>query len=222
MKFIIPLVVTAVHLCLWWPATEYMLNLRPALNISPTGVPLGRKRRSGCELPSAGSPSRGGWGRSNTREALAAVTWSRTVTTMRRRARRPSAWQLSRANTKEEGAWEVRGGEISYNWNHFVWFCKFFSWSHWDVNNILFYFVHHRPNTEERARIYSSDSDEGSDDDRAQRLMKAKKLDSDEVGVVICWTDRGQCHVGHCSGKEGGKATSHISFIYSGQEILVL
>ncbi|XP_076851458.1 RNA polymerase-associated protein LEO1 [Brachyhypopomus gauderio] len=35
---------------------------------------------------------------------------------------------------------------------------------------------------EERARIYSSDSDEGSDDDKAQRLMKAKKLDSDEEG----------------------------------------
>uniref|UniRef100_A0AAZ3RG44 RNA polymerase-associated protein LEO1 n=1 Tax=Oncorhynchus tshawytscha TaxID=74940 RepID=A0AAZ3RG44_ONCTS len=34
---------------------------------------------------------------------------------------------------------------------------------------------------EERARIYSSDSDEGSDDDKAQRLLKAKKLDSDEV-----------------------------------------
>ena len=34
---------------------------------------------------------------------------------------------------------------------------------------------------EERARIYSSDSDEGSDEDKAQRLMKAKKLDSDEV-----------------------------------------
>ncbi|XP_028812376.1 RNA polymerase-associated protein LEO1 [Denticeps clupeoides] len=35
---------------------------------------------------------------------------------------------------------------------------------------------------EERARIYSSDSDEGSEDDKAQRLMKAKKLDSDEEG----------------------------------------
>ncbi|MEE6503047.1 hypothetical protein FKM82_004726 [Ascaphus truei] len=33
---------------------------------------------------------------------------------------------------------------------------------------------------EERARIYSSDSDEGSDDDKAQRLLKAKKLNSDE------------------------------------------
>uniref|UniRef100_A0A3Q2ZFK1 RNA polymerase-associated protein LEO1 n=1 Tax=Kryptolebias marmoratus TaxID=37003 RepID=A0A3Q2ZFK1_KRYMA len=39
---------------------------------------------------------------------------------------------------------------------------------------------------EERARIYSSDSDEGSDEDKAQRLMKAKKLDSDEVGAVPC------------------------------------
>ncbi|XP_067827545.1 RNA polymerase-associated protein LEO1 [Heptranchias perlo] len=35
---------------------------------------------------------------------------------------------------------------------------------------------------EERARIYSSDSDEGSDDDKAQRLLKAKKLNSDEEG----------------------------------------
>ncbi|XP_016087448.1 RNA polymerase-associated protein LEO1 [Sinocyclocheilus grahami] len=35
---------------------------------------------------------------------------------------------------------------------------------------------------EERARIYSSDSDEGSDEDKAQRLMKAKRLDSDEEG----------------------------------------
>ncbi|KAG9489355.1 hypothetical protein GDO78_005379 [Eleutherodactylus coqui] len=33
---------------------------------------------------------------------------------------------------------------------------------------------------EERARIYSSDSDEGSDEDKAQRLLKAKKLNSDE------------------------------------------
>lgn len=48
------------------------------------------------------------------------------------------------------------------------------------------------PTSEERARIYSSDSDEGSDDDKAQRLMKAKKLDSDEVGATSCWTDRGQ------------------------------
>lgn len=39
---------------------------------------------------------------------------------------------------------------------------------------------------EERARIYSSDSDEGSDEDKAQRLMKAKKLDSDEVRA-LCW-----------------------------------
>lgn len=51
--------------------------------------------------------------------------------------------------------------------------------------------------TEERARIYSSDSDEGSDDDKAQRLMKAKKLDSDEVGVVIHCANRGQCDAGH-------------------------
>lgn len=42
---------------------------------------------------------------------------------------------------------------------------------------------------EERARIYSSDSDEGSDDDKAQRLMKAKRLDSDEVKLSV-QTDR--------------------------------
>lgn len=53
---------------------------------------------------------------------------------------------------------------------------------------------------EERARIYSSDSDEGSDDDKAQRLMKAKKLDSDEVGALSCWTDRGQFEAGLCGG----------------------
>lgn len=27
--------------------------------------------------------------------------------------------------------------------------------------------------------------------------MKAKKLDSDEVSVVFCYTDRGQCDAGH-------------------------
>lgn len=42
---------------------------------------------------------------------------------------------------------------------------------------------------EERARIYSSDSDEGSDEDKAQRLMKAKRLDSDEVKLSV-QTDR--------------------------------
>lgn len=60
------------------------------------------------------------------------------------------------------------------------------------------------PAAEERAKIYSSDSDEGSDDDKAQRLMKAKKLDSDEVGVVISFTDRGQCHAVHCRGVRVG------------------
>lgn len=64
------------------------------------------------------------------------------------------------------------------------------------------------PDAEERARIYSSDSDEGSDDDKAQRLMKAKKLDSDEVGVVIRLTDSGQCDAGHWRLK---KTTCHIS-----------
>ncbi|XP_074737054.1 RNA polymerase-associated protein LEO1 isoform X3 [Strix uralensis] len=37
---------------------------------------------------------------------------------------------------------------------------------------------------EERARIYSSDSDEGSDEDKTQRLLKAKKLTSDEVNLL--------------------------------------
>ncbi|KAM5235540.1 RNA polymerase-associated protein LEO1 [Ctenodactylus gundi] len=35
---------------------------------------------------------------------------------------------------------------------------------------------------EERARIYSSDSEDGSEDDKAQRLLRAKKLTSDEEG----------------------------------------
>ncbi|XP_066491614.1 RNA polymerase-associated protein LEO1 isoform X2 [Tiliqua scincoides] len=38
---------------------------------------------------------------------------------------------------------------------------------------------------EERARIYSSDSDEGSDEDKTQRLLKAKKLNSDEVSLLV-------------------------------------
>ncbi|XP_053844471.1 RNA polymerase-associated protein LEO1 isoform X5 [Vidua macroura] len=38
---------------------------------------------------------------------------------------------------------------------------------------------------EERARIYSSDSDEGSDEDKTQRLLKAKKLNSDEQVVSL-------------------------------------
>ncbi|KAI5936647.1 RNA polymerase-associated protein LEO1 [Manis javanica] len=37
---------------------------------------------------------------------------------------------------------------------------------------------------EERARISSSDSDEGSEEDKAQRLLKAKKLTSDEEGEL--------------------------------------
>lgn len=37
--------------------------------------------------------------------------------------------------------------------------------------------------------------------------MKAKKLDSDEVGVVIRWTDRGQCDAGHCGGKKNKLVT---------------
>ncbi|XP_074183838.1 RNA polymerase-associated protein LEO1 isoform X1 [Rhinolophus sinicus] len=38
---------------------------------------------------------------------------------------------------------------------------------------------------EERARIYSSDSDEGSEEDKAQRLLKAKKLNSDETLKIV-------------------------------------
>lgn len=30
--------------------------------------------------------------------------------------------------------------------------------------------------------------------------MKAKKLDSDEVGAVAWLTDRGRCEAGHCGG----------------------
>lgn len=37
--------------------------------------------------------------------------------------------------------------------------------------------------------------------------MKAKKLDSDEVGVVISFTDRGQCHAVHCRGVRGVEVT---------------
>lgn len=78
--------------------------------------------------------------------------------------------------------------------------------------NIFLFFISPSPsNTEERARIYSSDSDEGSDDDKAQRLMKAKKLDSDEVGVVFCWTDRRQCEAGHCGGTK--KPTCHTNLM---------
>ncbi|MBN3296304.1 LEO1 protein, partial [Amia calva] len=45
---------------------------------------------------------------------------------------------------------------------------------------------------EERARIYSSDSDEGSDDDKAQRLLKAKKLDSDDVRMARSFGEKKQ------------------------------
>uniref|UniRef100_A0A8C4R9P2 RNA polymerase-associated protein LEO1 n=1 Tax=Eptatretus burgeri TaxID=7764 RepID=A0A8C4R9P2_EPTBU len=38
---------------------------------------------------------------------------------------------------------------------------------------------------EERARIYSSDSDQGSDEERTQRLLKAKKLESDDVRIHL-------------------------------------
>lgn len=85
--------------------------------------------------------------------------------------------------------------------------------SHCDALNRLLL-----PAAEERAKIYSSDSDEGSDDDKAQRLMKAKKLDSDEVGVVISCTDRGRCHAVHCKGVKvvrGGFG----DFMYTGQRI---
>lgn len=35
--------------------------------------------------------------------------------------------------------------------------------------------------SEEQARIYSSDSDEGSEETKSQRLLRAKQLTSDEV-----------------------------------------
>lgn len=105
---------------------------------------------------------------------------------MRRRVRKPSAWQPSKANTRE-AAWEVRQ-MLSFFTDSLV---RRFSWTHLGQVKVTSFFI--ALDAEERARIYSSDSDEGSDDDKAQRLMKAKKLDSDEVGVRICWTDRRQC-----------------------------
>lgn len=40
--------------------------------------------------------------------------------------------------------------------------------------------------------------------------MKAKKLDSDEVGVIARWTDRGQCDVGHWRLKRQFCLASHM------------
>ncbi|XP_047625149.1 RNA polymerase-associated protein LEO1-like [Phacochoerus africanus] len=40
---------------------------------------------------------------------------------------------------------------------------------------------HQREHREERARIFSSESDERQDEDKAQRMLRAKKLTSDEV-----------------------------------------
>lgn len=79
------------------------------------------------------------------------------------------------------------GGGLRGEGGYFIISHKIFMKAYWTSSMVS-------PNSEERARIYSSDSDEGSDDDKAQRLMKAKKLDSDEVGVVSCCTDRGQCN----------------------------
>ena len=192
-----------------------MSNLNPGFKMdSHLCCSPGRKRRSGSGPPSAGSPSSGGWGRSSTREAWAAATWSPIATTMRRRARSPSAWQPSRASTREEEAWEVRGNGYSTHHGHFLHF----------VTQVRFLLRsnEHRlllcPHPEERARIYSSDSDEGSDDDKAQRLMKAKKLDSDEVGALSSSADRGQC--------EAAPEHAYVSLLphgnWTGQEILVL
>lgn len=141
-----------------------------------------RKRRNVCEPPSAESPSRGGWGKNSTRGASAAVTWSPIATMMKMRVRKPSAWQPSRAHTKEVVAWGVSSAPSFKGLMDFVF--------------VVFKSLLVSLDPEERARIYSSDSDEGSDEDKAQRLMKAKKLDSDEVGVITCWTDRGQRDVG--------------------------
>ncbi|XP_061451525.1 RNA polymerase-associated protein LEO1 [Rhineura floridana] len=62
---------------------------------------------------------------------------------------------------------------------------------------------------EERARIYSSDSDEGSDEDKAQRLLKAKKLNSDEEGEPS----------GKRKGEDDEKATKkHKKYVISDEE----
>lgn len=113
-----------------------------AQHATPTGVSPGRKRRSGCELRSAESPSRGGWGKSSTREAWAAVTWNPTATMTRRRVRKPSAWQPSRANTREEEAWEVRANRYIYSSHSFclVSQVRQFSWSYWGLMNIFLFF----------------------------------------------------------------------------------
>ena len=66
------------------------------------------------------------------------------------------------------------------------------------------------PATEERARIYSSDSDEGSDEDKAQRLMKAKKLDSDDVSDDHR-QDRSLCQLHHCVGFNHVRERRHLS-----------
>ncbi|XP_070809921.1 RNA polymerase-associated protein LEO1 [Pituophis catenifer annectens] len=53
---------------------------------------------------------------------------------------------------------------------------------------------------EERARIYSSDSDDGSDEEKTQRLLKAKKLNSDEVRESRrSWTPVGSWSITHFS-----------------------
>lgn len=65
-----------------------------------TACLFGRKKRRGWGRPSAGSHSSGGCGRSSTSAGWAPVTWSPTATTRRTRGMMPSAWQLSKTDTK--------------------------------------------------------------------------------------------------------------------------
>lgn len=64
--------------------------------------------------------------------------------------------------------------------------------------------------SEERARIYSSDSDEGSEEDKAQRLLKAKKLNSDEVSHVY-WILGFPCSPGSVPGMTRSPETLQMS-----------
>ncbi|KAK2103707.1 Paf1 complex component [Saguinus oedipus] len=74
---------------------------------------------------------------------------------------------------------------------------------------------------EERARIYSSDSDEGSEEDKAQRLLKAKKLTSDELKFLF--SSSGAVPEGEPSGKrkaeDDDKANKkHKKYVISDEE----
>lgn len=91
------------------------------------------------------------------------------------------AISLAAIKSKYKGGGGLRG-EWTFIFLTLIFFCTILWWHEPFIC----------PNPEERARIYSSDSDEGSDDDKAQRLMKAKKLDSDEVGALPLLDNRGQ------------------------------